>query len=173
MKKEKNTKLFGTFLQNANGLDESESEEQEEETRSLSSIRQIVETGSITVEKDGHFIHCLTIIGQIEGHYILPPQNKTTKYEHVIPQLVAIEESDEIEGLIVILNTVGGDIEAGLAIAELISGMQTPTVSLAKAGGARLAKATALSKLKCTFWRMFMCRVMCAKAHGLTAKRSR
>ncbi len=145
MKKEKNTKLFGTFLQNANGLDESESEEQEEETRSLSSIRQIVETGSITVEKDGHFIHCLTIIGQIEGHYILPPQNKTTKYEHVIPQLVAIEESDEIEGLIVILNTVGGDIEAGLAIAELISGMQTPTVSLVLGGGHSIGVPLAVS----------------------------
>ena len=68
------------------------------------------ETGSITVSKDGHFIHCLTIIGQIEGHYILPSQNKTTKYEHVIPQLVAIEESKEIEGLLIILNTVGGDV---------------------------------------------------------------
>ena len=68
------------------------------------------ETGSITVKKDGHFIHCLTVIGQIEGHYILPSQNKTTKYEHVIPQLVAIEESREIEGLLIILNTVGGDV---------------------------------------------------------------
>ena len=87
-------------------------------------IRQIIETGSITVDKNGHYIHCLTIIGQIEGHYILPPQNKTTKYEHVIPQLVAIEESKEIEGLLIILNTVGGDIEAGLAIAELIAGMK-------------------------------------------------
>ena len=78
------------------------------------------ETGSITVKKDGHFIHCLTVIGQIEGHYILPSQNKTTKYEHVIPQLVAIEESREIEGLLIIPNTVGGDVEAGLAIAELL-----------------------------------------------------
>lgn len=84
------------------------------------------ETGSITVKKNGHFIHCLTIIGQIEGHYILPSQNKTTKYEHVIPQLVAIEESAEIEGLLIILNTVGGDVEAGLAIAELLSTMKLP-----------------------------------------------
>ena len=82
-------------------------------------IKQIVETGSVTVSKDGHYIHCLTVIGQIEGHFILPPQNKTTKYEHVIPQLVAIEESRDIEGLIIILNTVGGDIEAGLALAGL------------------------------------------------------
>ena len=88
-------------------------------------IKQIVETGSVTVSKDGHYIHCLTVIGQIEGHFILPPQNKTTKYEHVIPQLVAIEESRDIEGLIIILNTVGGDIEAGLALAELLSGMRT------------------------------------------------
>lgn len=108
-------------------------------------IKQIVETGSVTVAKDGHFIHCLTIIGQIEGHYILPPQNKTTKYEHVIPQLVAIEESKDIEGLIVILNTVGGDIEAGLAIAELLSGMKTPTVSLVLGGGHSIGVPLAVS----------------------------
>ena len=84
-------------------------------------LRQIVETGSITVDKRGHYIHCLTVIGQIEGHYVLPAQNKTTKYEHVIPQLVAIEERR--------------DIEAGLAIAELIAGMKTPTVSLVLGGG--------------------------------------
>lgn len=77
-------------------------------------IKQIVETGSVTVFKDGHYIHCLTVIGQIEGHFILPPQNKTTKYEHVIPQLVAIEESKDIEGLIIILNTVGGTLKPGL-----------------------------------------------------------
>ena len=80
-------------------------------------------------------IHCLTIIGQIEGHMVLPPQNKTTKYEHLIPQLVAIEESKEIEGIILILNTVGGDVEAGLAIAELISTMSKPSVSLVLGGG--------------------------------------
>ena len=98
-------------------------------------VANIIETGSITVKKGGHLIHCLTVIGQIEGHYILSPQNKTTKYEHVIPQLVAIEESDEVDGLILILNTVGGDIEAGLAIAELVAGMSTPTVSLVLGGG--------------------------------------
>ena len=90
----------------------------------------------MTTETNGkHIIHCLTVIGQIEGHYILPVQNKTTKYEHVIPQLVAIEQDPEIEGLIVILNTVGGDVEAGLAIAELISTMETPVVSLVLGGG--------------------------------------
>lgn len=96
---------------------------------------QIAETGSITPTKGKHVIHCLTIVGQIEGHYILPPQNKTTKYEHVIPQLVAIQQDPDIEGLIIILNTVGGDVEAGLAIAELISGMDKPTVSLVLGGG--------------------------------------
>ena len=105
----------------------------------------VFETGSITISKEGHFIHCLTIIGQIEGHYILPSQNKTTKYEHVIPQLVAIEESKEIDGLLVILNTVGGDVEAGLAIAELLSTMNTPTVSLVLGGGHSIGVPLAVS----------------------------
>ncbi len=98
-------------------------------------ICQIFESGSVTAAGGKHVFHCLTIIGQIEGHYALPPQTKTTKYEHVIPQLVAIEQDPEIEGLLIILNTVGGDVEAGLAIAELISGMKTPTVSLVLGGG--------------------------------------
>ena len=114
-------------------------EEEEEQERSA------FETGSITVEKDGHFIHCLTVIGQIEGHFILPSQNKTTKYEHVIPQLVAIEESKEIEGLLIILNTVGGDVEAGLAIAELLSTMRTPTASLVLGGGHSIGVPLAVS----------------------------
>lgn len=97
--------------------------------------RQIIETGSVTIEHGRHLIHCLTIIGQVEGHFILPPQNKTTKYEHVIPQIVAIEEDKDIEGLLIILNTVGGDVEAGLAIAELVAGMKKPTVSLVLGGG--------------------------------------
>lgn len=108
-------------------------------------INGIIETGSVTVKKGDKIIHCLTIIGQIEGHYTLPAQNKTTKYEHVIPQLVAIEESDEIDGLILILNTVGGDIEAGLAIAELVSGMKTPTVSLVLGGGHSIGVPLAVS----------------------------
>ncbi|MBR6785953.1 MAG: ATP-dependent Clp protease proteolytic subunit [Clostridia bacterium] len=108
-------------------------------------VNNIIETGSITVKKGDNVIHCLTVIGQIEGHYILPAQNKTTKYEHVIPQLVAIEESDAIDGLVLILNTVGGDIEAGLAIAELISGMKTPTVSLVLGGGHSIGVPLAVS----------------------------
>ena len=87
----------------------------------------------VTALKDN--IHCLNIIGQIEGHIVLPSQNKTTKYEHVIPQLVAIEDDEKIDGLLILLNTVGGDVEAGLAIAEMIAGMQKPTVSLVLGGG--------------------------------------
>ena len=134
MRTKNQASLFQTIMASAPAAPETQ-EEEAHEHEDTSPIREIVETGSITVSKDGHLIHCLTVIGQIEGHYILPAQNKTTKYEHVIPQLVAIEESSEIEGLLVILNTVGGDIEAGLAIAELISGMQTPTVSLVLGGG--------------------------------------
>ena len=106
---------------------------------------QIIETGAVTPTKGKHVIHCLTVVGQVEGHYILPPQNKTTKYEHVIPQLVAIQENPEIQGLIIILNTVGGDVEAGLAIAELVSGMKKPTVSLVLGGGHSIGVPLAVS----------------------------
>ena len=129
---------------NENQNNEQEDGSQNEQPQSSS----VFETGSITVSKDGHFIHCLTIIGQIEGHYILPSQNKTTKYEHVIPQLVAIEESKEIEGLLIILNTVGGDVEAGLAIAELLSTMKTPTASLVLGGGHSIGVPLAVSCMK-------------------------
>lgn len=120
-------------------------EENKEKNNDCGDGSSAFETGSITVEKSGHFIHCLTIIGQIEGHFILPSQNKTTKYEHVIPQLVAIEESKEIDGLLIILNTVGGDVEAGLAIAELLSTMQTPTASLVLGGGHSIGVPLAIS----------------------------
>lgn len=103
------------------------------------------DNGAFSVRKNGIYIHCLTIIGQIEGHYILPPDNKTTKYEHVIPQLVAVEESEEVDGLLIILNTVGGDIEAGLAISELISGMKKPTASLVLGGGHSIGVPLAVS----------------------------
>ena len=109
---------------------------------------QIIETGAVTPTKGKHVIHCLTIVGQVEGHYILPPQNKTTKYEHVIPQLVAIQENTEIQGLIIILNTVGGDVEAGLAIAELVSGMKKPTVSIVLGGGHSIGVPLAVSARK-------------------------
>ena len=96
---------------------------------------ELVEFGTSEIKSQDTNIHCLTIIGQIEGHQILPETTKTTKYEHVIPQIAAIEESRDIDGLLILLNTVGGDIEAGLAIAELIAGMKKPTVSLVLGGG--------------------------------------
>ena len=119
-------------------------EDESREDSPAEAAKAIEATGSVTTE-GRHFIHCLTIIGQVEGHYILPPQNKTTKYEHVIPQLGAIEENPEIRGLLVILNTVGGDVEAGLAIAELIAGMRTPTVSLVLGGGHSIGVPLAVS----------------------------
>lgn len=113
----------------------SEQEENVESEKLAEDIRQIKEMGSVTLPDAKHVIHCLNIIGQVEGHYILPAQNKTTKYEHIIPALVAIEQDRSIEGLVIILNTVGGDVEAGLAIAELIASMKTPTVSMVVGGG--------------------------------------
>ena len=104
--------------------------------------------GSVTVCKNGKYIHCLTIIGQVEGHYCLPPNTKSTKYEHIIPRLVAVEEDENIDGLLIILNTVGGDIEAGLAIAELISGMRKPTASLVLGGSHSIGIPLAVSTNK-------------------------
>lgn len=108
----------------------------------------IEKTGGVTSQNAKHLIHCLTVIGQVEGHYILPPQNKTTKYEHIMPALVAVEQDRSIEGLVIILNTVGGDVEAGLAIAELIAGMKTPTVSIVVGGGHSIGVPLAVSAKK-------------------------
>ena len=111
------------------------SEEENREEKDNRPLDRIVDTGSVITGDGKHVIHCLTIIGQIEGHTILPSQNKTTKYEHVIPQLVSIEEDRGTDGLLLILNTVGGDVEAGLALAELVAGMKKPTVSIVLGGG--------------------------------------
>ena len=107
--------------------------------------QQIVDMGSATITTDTGTIHTLTIVGQIEGHQILPPTSKSTKYEHVMPLLAAVEESDDVDGLLVLLNTVGGDIEAGLGIAELISSMSKPTVSLVLGGGHSIGVPLAVS----------------------------
>lgn len=96
---------------------------------------EIKELGSVTAQTPQGMIQCLTIIGQVEGHQVMPEDTKTTKYEHVMPLLAALEESEEIKGLLILLNTVGGDVEAGLGIAELIAGMKKPTVSLILGGG--------------------------------------
>ena len=107
--------------------------------------QQVVDMGSATLHTAQDTLYVLTIVGQIEGHQVLPAATKTTKYEHVIPLLAAVEESQEIDGLLLLLNTVGGDIEAGLAIAELIAGMRKPTVSLVLGGGHSIGVPLAVS----------------------------
>ena len=111
-----------------NDENENQNQNENEPDRIEQEREQIKEFGSVETHNPRGNIHCLSIIGQVEGHMTLPPQNKTTKYEHVMPQLVAVEEDPDIDGLLVLLNTVGGDVEAGLAIAEIISGMKKPTV---------------------------------------------
>ena len=98
-------------------------------------VQPIIDMGSTVVKNSRGTIHCLTIVGQVEGHMVLPNNTKSTKYEHVLPLLAYLEESEDIDGVLFLLNTVGGDVEAGLAIAELISGMKKPTVSLVLGGG--------------------------------------
>ncbi len=139
--------LYNFFDFNApdpNGVDDNS--EQTEETETV--FEDEANDGSVTVNKNGSYIHCLTIIGQIEGHYSSPPNNKATKYEHIIPRLVAVEENPDISGLLIILNTIGGDIEAGLAIAELISGMKKPTASLVLGGSHSIGIPLAVSAKK-------------------------
>lgn len=134
-------------IKEASPEDEEEKETTETEQQ-LDECELIEKTGGLRPQNAKHLIHCLTIIGQVEGHYVLSSQNKTTKYEHIIPVLVAIEQDRSIEGLIVILNTVGGDVEAGLAIAELIAGMKTPTVSLVVGGGHSIGVPLSVSAMK-------------------------
>ena len=108
-------------------------------------IQPIVDFGSSLIQSNKGRVHVLTIVGQIEGHQLLPSSSKSTKYEHVMPLLAMVEESDEVDGLLVLLNTVGGDIEAGLGIAELISSMSKPTVSLVLGGGHSIGVPLAVS----------------------------
>lgn len=116
-------------------------ENYEKENQSDKEIDYIEKSGSIVADR----IHAISIIGQIEGHYILPSDQKTTKYEHILPLLVSVERSDEIDGLLIVLNTMGGDVEAGLAIAELIASMKKPTVSLVLGGGHSIGVPLAVS----------------------------
>ena len=136
------------------GKKENETEAENEEIRQAKKqelqFGNISDSGSITTKKDDVTIHSLVIAGQIEGHYLLSGQTKTTKYEHVIPQLVGVEESADIDGLLVLINTVGGDVEAGLALSELIAGMRTPTVSLVLGGGHSIGVPLAVSA-DCSF----------------------
>ncbi|GGG80366.1 ClpP family protease [Paenibacillus radicis (ex Gao et al. 2016)] len=107
-------------------------DEKKKNSTIVETIQQLGQTATPVAESN---IHCMTIIGQIEGHIVLPPQNKTTKYEHLIPMLVAAEQNAKIEGILIVLNTVGGDVEAGLAIAEIIASLSKPTVTLVLGGG--------------------------------------
>lgn len=104
--------------------------------------------GGVITEKNGERIYCLTVIGQIEGHYTLGEGQKATKYEHLIPLLVSIEQSEDVDGLLLVLNTMGGDVEAGLALSEMIAGMKKPTVSLVLGGGHSIGVPLAVSTKK-------------------------
>ena len=101
----------------------------------LDAWEEIERSGGVRMRDGRTCIHCLSVIGQIEGHFVLPDNQKATKYEHMIPQLVSLEESEEVEGVLIILHTMGGDVEAGLAMAEMIASMSKPTVSLVLGGG--------------------------------------
>ena len=113
-----------------------------------SPLSNLKDLGQIKIPDATERIYCLTIIGQIEGHQILPPQSKTTKYEHIIPQLLAVEQNPKVEGILVILNTAGGDVEAGLAIAEMLSSISKPSVSLVLGGGHSIGIPVAVSCTK-------------------------
>lgn len=122
-----------------------EEQERTEQSPGDPGTQQILEFGSSLIHSKRGAVHVLTIVGQIEGHQVLPPSSKSTKYEHVMPLLALVEESDEVDGLLVLLNTVGGDIEAGLGIAELIASMSKPTVSLVLGGGHSIGVPLAVS----------------------------
>lgn len=116
-----------------------------DEAKKENKAENLESVGSTSIPETKDNIHCITIIGQVEGHMVLPAQNKTTKYEHVLPQLAAIEDNPKIEGVLVLLNTVGGDVEAGLAISEMISSLSKPSVSLVLGGGHSIGVPLAVS----------------------------
>lgn len=122
-----------------------ENEEQRSAPEQTPPMQPIVDMGAVTTRTARGTVYCLTVVGQIEGHSLLPNTVKTTKYEHVLPLLAALDESEEIDGVLLLLNTCGGDVEAGLAIAELIAGMRKPTVSLVLGGGHSIGVPLAVS----------------------------
>ena len=128
-------------------MDENKNEKQQELDKEEKQNEQIRDTGEVTLDQNSgsHRIELLTIIGEVEGHDTAPSQSKTTKYEHVLPKLAVIEDDQEVEGLLVLLNTVGGDVEAGLAIAEMIASLSIPTVSLVLGGGHSIGIPMAVS----------------------------
>ncbi|MBR2928124.1 MAG: ATP-dependent Clp protease proteolytic subunit [Oscillospiraceae bacterium] len=121
------------------------SSEQEKETQEKNETQQIVDFGSSLIRSSRGQIYCLTIVGQIEGHTVLGQNSKTTKYEHVIPLLASLEGAEDVDGILILLNTVGGDVEAGLAMAELIAGLKKPTVTLVLGGGHSIGVPLAVS----------------------------
>lgn len=127
--------IRGTKVTKETRDEEKREEESQEESGQAVPMQPLVDLGSTTLKTSRGTIHCLTIVGQIEGHMALPQGAKATRYEHVLPLLAGLEASDEIGGVLFLLNTMGGDVEAGLAIAELIAGMKKPTVSLVLGGG--------------------------------------
>jgi ATP-dependent protease ClpP protease subunit len=141
--------IGGTVLSNSKNetpIPNEEAPSKPSDQKDMSIVEKIQQLGQTNVANNNDSkIHCLTIIGQIEGHVQLPPQNKTTKYEHLIPQLVAIEQNPKIEGLLIVLNTVGGDVEAGLAISEMIATLTKPTVSIVLGGGHSIGVPIAVS----------------------------
>ena len=120
-------------------------QENEKEEKSGCESGKMIKDGGAVIEGSKNSFYCLTVIGQIEGHYVLDNTQKTTKYDHVIPTLVALEESDDIDGIIILLNTLGGDVEAGLAISEVISSMKKPTASIVLGGGHSIGVPLAVS----------------------------
>lgn len=125
--------------------EEKRSSQKEENENSADTVEIIEKTGGIVSSGSGECIQCLTVIGQIEGHYLLSEGQKATKYEHIIPMLVSAEENEDIDGVLLLLNTMGGDVEAGLAIAEMVCGMSKPTVSLVLGGGHSIGVPLAVS----------------------------
>ena len=122
-----------------------EKEPKEAEKENEKAFDEIREMGTTLIQNARGTVECITVIGQIEGHNLLPPQNKTTKYEHLIPRIIHAEEDESVDGLLLILNTVGGDVEAGLALSELVAGMKKPTVSVVLGGGHSIGVPLAVS----------------------------
>lgn len=151
----KHNNIYGGLYNNdENDKEENDDEKKDDEDANKEDKRTetdnvgiglIMRNGAVTTKSDGMTIHCLTIIGQIEGHYILGNTQKTTKYEHIIPLIISVEDNDLTDGLLIVLNTVGGDVEAGLALAELIASMKKPTVSLVLGGGHSIGVPLAVS----------------------------
>lgn len=126
--------------------EEKQNDQSQNEDVTSSIVEKIKQLGQTNVAASPESnIHVLPIIGQVEGHLQLPPKNKTTKYEHIIPQIIAIEQNPKIEGVVIILNTVGGDVEAGLAIAEMIASISKPSVSIVLGGGHSIGVPIAVS----------------------------